>query len=627
MAAQYVAIKRISSLDTPITAEKLDGSLFTTEKQAHEFIISVRKNGVKQTVTGSVSGKFIRANGTTIFLQGSISNGDAVVRLHQDCYNVQGRFTFNIFNTQSGVTTCIYSAVGKMDMGSTETVIDAGDVVPDISDVVAKQEEMTQVIEDARTATAAANQAAVAGDSKFVRYDSSQSLTSAQKSTARSNIDSPSNSELSELETSVADLPIIRNNISANTSNITSLTNATSDLPEIRIGIATNASDISGLETDIEHLEEEILAIEPGLSDEAKTALLACFAHVAWIGSDGLTYYNTLKVALKTAEVVSISAVYDGTGHTVYAFDSLDSLRDYLVVKATYTNGKEVYVNSYTLSGELTVGQSTVTVTFNDKTTTFTVNVSSVTVSRITCSYTQGGAVYETDTLDSLKNDLVVTAHYSNSTSRVVDASNYSLSGNLVIGNSTISVSYGGKTSSFTVVVSPITVPKRFITSDDIGSHVGMSNVSVTDGTISATNYQTFGAIIFDQSIDKMWFVLHVHPDSRVRPRYVFRVESNGSFYAMDEGSGPAFYRFDISGSKYNASSISVESISTVSFDGNWKESGIREMELKNGILTVKGPTSTITFTNANCFGYWNAVPNSSAEGVIFENCEVEDNG
>lgn len=160
MAAQYIPIKRISSLDTPIKAEKLDGSLFTTENQAHEFIVSVRKNGVKQTVTGSVSGKFIRANGTTIFLQGSIVDGDAVVRLHQDCYNVQGRFTFNIFNTQSGVTTCIYSAVGKIDIGSTETVIDAGDVVPDVADVVAKQEEMTQVIADARTATTAANTAA-----------------------------------------------------------------------------------------------------------------------------------------------------------------------------------------------------------------------------------------------------------------------------------------------------------------------------------------------------------------------------------------------------------------------------------------------------------------------------------
>lgn len=178
MAAQYIPIKRISSLDTPIKAEKLDGSLFTTENQAHEFIISVRKNGVKQTVTGSVSGKFIRANGTTIFLQGSIVDGDAVVRLHQDCYNVQGRFTFNIFNTQSGVTTCIYSAVGKIDMGSTETVIDAGDVVPDVSDVVAAQEAAQATINAANAAAQTANTAAQNVGSIVARpYSSSLTYT------------------------------------------------------------------------------------------------------------------------------------------------------------------------------------------------------------------------------------------------------------------------------------------------------------------------------------------------------------------------------------------------------------------------------------------------------------------
>ena len=189
MAAQYIPIKRISSLDAPIRAEKLDGSLFTTENQAHEFIVSVRKNGVKQTVTGSVSGKFIRANGTTIFLQGSIVDGDAVVRLHQDCYNVQGRFTFNIFNTQSGVTTCIYSAVGKMDMGSTETVIDAGDVVPDVSDVVAAQEAAQAAITAANTAAQTANTAAQNVGSIVARpYSSSSTYTAGDYCTNNGNL-------------------------------------------------------------------------------------------------------------------------------------------------------------------------------------------------------------------------------------------------------------------------------------------------------------------------------------------------------------------------------------------------------------------------------------------------------
>lgn len=158
--AEYITIKRRVSLDAPIAPESLPGFTYMTEHQAHEFIISVRKNGEKETITGSVSAKVIRPNGTTIFLQGSISDGDAVIRLHQDCYNIPGRLKISIFNTSGGVTTCIYSATYTNDRSTTDNVIDAGDVVPDISDVVAKQEEMTQVIADARTATSAANTAA-----------------------------------------------------------------------------------------------------------------------------------------------------------------------------------------------------------------------------------------------------------------------------------------------------------------------------------------------------------------------------------------------------------------------------------------------------------------------------------
>ena len=290
MAAQYIPIKRVSSLDVPITAEKLDGSLFTTENQAHEFIISVRKNGVKQTVTGGVTGKFIRANGTTIFLQGSVVDGDAVVRLHQDCYNVQGRFTFNVFNSQDGVTTCIYSAVGKMDMGSTETVIDAGDVVPDVTDVIAAQETMKQELADAvsrtnsaiagiqpqidssisgmqstinssvsnmqstinsavttmqsRTDTAVqsandaataanqaadvANQAAQAGDSKFVRYDAAQTLTAAQKAVARGNISVISKEEMTlQMENIPSTVQSITFDASGNIQSITHMAGST----------------------------------------------------------------------------------------------------------------------------------------------------------------------------------------------------------------------------------------------------------------------------------------------------------------------------------------------------------------------------------------------------------------
>lgn len=69
----------------------------------------------------------------------------------------------------------------------------------------------------------------------------------------------------------------------------------------------------------------------------------------------------------------------------------------------------------------------------------------------ISAVYTQSGTVYDTDSLDSLKADLVVTAHFDDSSTEVVTF--YTLSGTLAVGTSTITVSYGGKTTTFTVEV------------------------------------------------------------------------------------------------------------------------------------------------------------------------------
>ena len=72
----------------------------------------------------------------------------------------------------------------------------------------------------------------------------------------------------------------------------------------------------------------------------------------------------------------------------------------------------------------------------------------------ISAVYTQSGTVYNTDSLDSLRADLVVTATYSNGDVQTV--TDYVLSGTLAEGTSTITVSYGGKTATFEVTVTGI---------------------------------------------------------------------------------------------------------------------------------------------------------------------------
>lgn len=111
------------------------------------------------------------------------------------------------------------------------------------------------------------------------------------------------------------------------------------------------------------------------VTQEVKVALLACFQNVAWATNDGQSYYDALSAALNLKELVSISAVFAPGQNTIYVTDSLDSLKQYLTVTALYDDATTSTVSSsfYTLSGTLAVGTNTITVTYGEATTTFTV--------------------------------------------------------------------------------------------------------------------------------------------------------------------------------------------------------------------------------------------------------------
>ena len=96
-------------------------------------------------------------------------------------------------------------------------------------------------------------------------------------------------------------------------------------------------------------------------------------------------------------------------------------------------------------------------------------------LSSITCVYTQSGTVYDTDSLDSLKSDLVVTAHYDDLSSETVTT--YTLSGTLTVGTSTITVTYQDKTTTFTVTVSEVTIPNNL--------NFVFNDLTLTDGYIN----------------------------------------------------------------------------------------------------------------------------------------------
>ena len=85
-------------------------------------------------------------------------------------------------------------------------------------------------------------------------------------------------------------------------------------------------------------------------------------------------------------------------------------------------------------------------------------------LSSISAIYTQNKTIYVDDDLDVLKEDLVVTGIYTDGSS--INITDYTLSGTLSVGTSTITVLKDGKTTTFEVIVTATRIPATNINLD-----------------------------------------------------------------------------------------------------------------------------------------------------------------
>lgn len=194
------------------------------------------------------------------------------------------------------------------------------------------------------------------------------------------------------------------------------------------------------------------------LTNNIRNAMLACFQKVAWVDQTGTYFYNALYDAL-----------YEVQGITLNKYNiEINELDDTYQLSATtdpeeaavFWSSSDTMVAEVDQTGLVTAkgfGVATITASAGEHTAECIVTVSVVTVESITAVYNQTNTVYELSYLDACKSDLTVTAHLSNGQSEVVPSENYSLSGSLVAGTSTITVTYADKTDAITVNVTALT--------------------------------------------------------------------------------------------------------------------------------------------------------------------------
>ena len=266
------------------------------------------------------------------------------------------------------------------------------------------------------------------------------------------------------------------------------------NLNKIEAALESHDTDISDLKSQISDIEEQIEGgTGSGLTTRMKNALLRLAEAVTYEEDDtGDSIYDELYEAF-----YEITAIRLNTNSL--SFSSLGATQQ-LTATTTPEGGAVTWSSSDTsvatvdqtgLVTSVAYGTVTITATAGSVSATCSVVVASATVTSLSAVYTQGGkTIYDTASLNSLKSDLVVTANWSNGTSTTVEGSDYTLSGTLAEGTSTVTVAYGGQTATFDVVVTAL-LPSGYTAYSYLqGDGVGYIDTGLAGKTYCLANYE-----------------------------------------------------------------------------------------------------------------------------------------
>ncbi len=140
--------------------------MLTGDNLAHTWRVRVFDGGEAVALTGAtVTGYFVRTDGNTVAVQGSVEGSTAIVTLAQACYAFEGDLKGVMRLTLGGKTVTLSVLTLMVRKVLTDAIIDPGNVIPSLEDLLAQIEAMETATAAANTAAGAANTAAAAADS------------------------------------------------------------------------------------------------------------------------------------------------------------------------------------------------------------------------------------------------------------------------------------------------------------------------------------------------------------------------------------------------------------------------------------------------------------------------------
>lgn len=140
--------------------------MLTGDNLAHTWRVRVFDGGEAVALTGAtVTGYFVRTDGNTVAVQGSAEGSTAIVTLAQACYAFEGDLKGVMRLTLGGKTVTLSVLTLMVRKVLTDAIIDPGNVIPSLEDLLAQIEAMETATAAANTAAGAANTAAAAATS------------------------------------------------------------------------------------------------------------------------------------------------------------------------------------------------------------------------------------------------------------------------------------------------------------------------------------------------------------------------------------------------------------------------------------------------------------------------------
>lgn len=234
-----------------------------------------------------------------------------------------------------------------------------------------------------------------------------------------------------------------------------------------------------------------------GLTQTEKNYILALFEKAAYAENDAEAAYTALSNLW-----AGYSVTWSGTGYTKSnGAASVESGRTFTST-VTANTGFTITNVTATMGGNTVQGawsNGTVTIPNVTGDIVITVTTSQITATEISAVYTQSGGVYETTSLDDLKSDLVVTATFLDGTTGIINPADYTLSGTLSVGTSTVTVSYSNLTTTFNVMVT-VYVPTPVYSLSTPTAFSGSANDAINTNIIlqPSTGYDTDWTIAFE---------------------------------------------------------------------------------------------------------------------------------